>query len=121
VLAPDVLHGGNHSPGHERPPPPHLRYKLTVSTLDSRGAGTSAAVSVRLMGEKGCSDELLLERSADSFSRGKVRPGGRGRAGRRSRPATHYARPFAHPNDQLKSYTRVYGCLNMRVQYPTER
>lgn len=51
------------------------RYKLTVHTLDARGAGTHAPVSVVLVGEGGSSAEVLLERAgADTFGRGKVRP-----------------------------------------------
>lgn len=53
---------------------PGERYKLSVQTLDARGAGTHSAISVVLVGENGASAELLLERAGpETFSRGRVR------------------------------------------------
>ena len=48
-----------------------VRYVITTLTSDLRGAGTDAGVSIVLFGEKGETDALLLESSADNFRRGK--------------------------------------------------
>ncbi|KAI8462529.1 MAG: hypothetical protein J3K34DRAFT_500007 [Monoraphidium minutum] len=61
------------------------KYKLSIQTLDSRGAGTSAAVAVSLVGDRGASRDIPLERGHDSFGRGKLWPG---RAGGAAPPRT---------------------------------
>ena len=48
-----------------------VRYVIETLTSDLRGAGTDAGVSIVLFGEKGETDALLLESSADNFRRGK--------------------------------------------------
>ena len=47
-------------------------WRLSVKTLDRRGAGTDADIAVVLNFERGSSAELLLESSANDFERNKV-------------------------------------------------
>eukprot|EP00775_Hariotina_reticulata_P001782 gene1782-2116_t len=48
------------------------KWKLTVQTLDARGAGTDADISVVLIGSIGSSQETALQSSANSFERSKI-------------------------------------------------
>uniref|UniRef100_A0A7S3VHN2 PLAT domain-containing protein n=1 Tax=Dunaliella tertiolecta TaxID=3047 RepID=A0A7S3VHN2_DUNTE len=47
-------------------------YRVTVTTSDTRGAGTDANVKMQLFGEKGNTGERKLDSSANDFERGKV-------------------------------------------------
>ncbi|EDQ93112.1 uncharacterized protein MONBRDRAFT_31037 [Monosiga brevicollis MX1] len=47
-------------------------YKLTIFTGDKRNAGTSANVFCKLVGERGASDNVILENSSKNFQRDRT-------------------------------------------------
>lgn len=48
-----------------------VKYRITVSTSDLRGAGTDAAVSIQLFGEGGETGRLALGGEEHAFERGQ--------------------------------------------------
>lgn len=47
-------------------------YKVSVRTMDERGAGTDADVTIKLVGAQASTAELKLESSANNFERNQV-------------------------------------------------